>query len=58
MLWASDISRRQPPYGEVDFVGVIVLVSHTALEERYKLFGKLLGMLQVVLNFETSKILL
>ena len=56
MLWASDISRRQPPYGEVDFVAVIVQVSQPALEERYKLFGKLSGMLQVVINFKASKI--
>ena len=30
----SDICRRQPPYGEVDFVGVIVMVSEVSHEER------------------------
>ncbi|XP_060591856.1 uncharacterized protein LOC132746650 [Ruditapes philippinarum] len=34
VLWASDIKRRQPPFGELDFVGVIVRIAKSSLNDR------------------------
>ncbi|XP_053405054.1 uncharacterized protein LOC123565454 [Mercenaria mercenaria] len=34
VLWVSDIRRRQPPFGELDFVGIVVKITQSSYNDR------------------------